>query len=279
MFKLKNVIYIIYAVVWIFMIGHFVRNIGKDTINGKIDIPFNPPPCDCVTDNNIPCKINGICLRLIYDPEIFFPPKSLLSRGYCTGEQFNLEDAPRIILNIEEFISRYDFNFIKRNLTDIFILKGFNCVGKPYGGTFYGSSIYINVGSNYPDRVIRMTMHHEFASILKINYPFPEQEWKLINDNKYPYTGNDIEMLDQREPPETPPEVLEAGFLSEYAKTTLDNDFSTYSEWLFTRENELCEMRKKYDRIDKKANIAIKFYESIDSGSKFLECERSNAQP
>jgi hypothetical protein len=277
MFKAKSHLFIFACLIWILGIGIYIAwDIVEDSETLKSNKFVKPPPCDCDTENGIPCKINGICLRLYYDPEIFFPHGTLLYRYYSTGQQFNLEDAPRIIFNIEEFISRYDSNFIRGNLTDIFILKKFMSKGKPYGGTYYGSSIYINVDSNYPDQEIRKTLHHEFASILRQNYSFPESEWKLINDSSFPYTGKVFEMLDQPYSQELLLDSLEAGFLSEYAKTSLDNDFSTYSEWLFTRENEFCEIRKKYDRIDKKANIAIKFYQSIDSGSTFLECERSN---
>lgn len=230
---------------------------------------YQHPPCDCDTDSNLPCKINGICLRYYYDPETSLPADD------CTGQQFDLDDASRVVLDIEEFISRYDSGFMSRYLTDIFILKALECRGKPYGGTYKRSSIYIRVDPNCTDQWIQGTLHHEFSSILMKNYPFPEDEWRSINDNDFAYTNNAFEMLGKSSLNLQLPGSLDAGFVKEYARTSLENDFNVIVEWLFTRETELCELRKKYDRIDKKADLAINFFKSIGSGVDFMDCESS----
>ncbi len=233
---------------------------------------LRPITCDCDNSKKIPCKINGIRLHFKYDPKIFFSSESMKQ---CNGQQFDLYYVQEIILKIKEFISKYNSDFLKSNLTDIFILKNFEYKGKLVGGAYCYSWIYISYDPNYyVEQPIQGMLHSELSSILMRNYPFPEQEWLLINNEKFIYKKNILEVLGKTETNRVLPDSLEAGFITEYAKTSLENDFNMIVMVLFSQETELCELRNRYKRINKKAELVINFYKSIGSGVDFLECKR-----
>lgn len=251
--------------------GYFIGiSFLKDVIAIKLDKIYKPHSSNCESVNNIPCKINGINLHFDFDPKIFFASGCLKNHS---GQQFDMNFGPRAIFHIEEFINRYNSNFIKTNLTDIFILKNLTFGEKPTGGAYCKSKIYIVYDTDYIETPVQAMMHSEFSSILMKKYSFPIQEWQLINDKNFVYTNNILEVLGKEETNTLLPDSLEAGFITEYAKTTLENDFNMIVMVLFTQEVELCELRRRYARIDKKAELAIKFYESINSGVNFLECK------
>ncbi len=262
---------IVLIIITIFCAGCILIDIVGRNNTIQLEKDYKPPPCDCETDTNYPCKINGVCLRFNYDPNLYFSYGVMKN---CNGQQFDLGNVPRVAIVVEEFIKRYNSEIIRNNLTDIYILDSFECFGSPRGGMFFSTSIYIDIKPFFTDQWVLSTLHHEFSSILKRNYPFPEQEWRSINNNSFNYTHNVLEVLKQPDNSQLLSSSLEEGFLQEYARTTIDNDFNTVAEWMFTRETELCEIRGKHDRIDKKVELALKFYKSIGSGVDFFECKR-----
>ncbi len=229
---------------------------------------YKPFPCDC-DNNNIPCKINGICLHYNYDYRLFFPKEMNLWRGV----QFDLNYVKEAFYNIEGFTKNYNPDFLKSNLTDIFIVKELKCAGKNAGGAHYNSTIYIAYDLNYPEMPVQAIMHAELSSILMKKYSFPEQEWRLINKKDFRYSNNVLEVLGKEETNRLLLDSLEGGFVTEYAKTTLENDFNMIVEMLFYKKDYLCTLRRRYERIDKKAEMAIQFYESIGSGATFEDCK------
>lgn len=105
------------------------------------------------------------------------------------------------------------------------------------------------------------------------NYLFPDEQWVLVNEKDFVYSQNAVEVLEQFGRNRQTEELLEAGFLRQYATTTLENDFNEFSAWLFSRETELCDLRAQYGRIEKKAGLAINFFHSIDPNIAFLLCK------
>jgi len=224
-----------------------------------------------------PEQIDGVALHYYYDANSFFPSSWLREPINCTGRQFDLIEAPRVFANIAIFTFSYSSTFLKRNLTDIYILNDLECYGKSYGGTSGRSSIYLEVDTQdegYTDQFLLGMLHSEFSSILIRSYQFPEQEWRQINQNGFAYSENALEVVEQDRIREPTKDLLEAGFLVRYATTSLENDFNMFAEWLFTREKELCELRTRYERINKKAHLAIEFYKSIGSEVIFTDCKQ-----
>lgn len=226
------------------------------------------------TSTELPEQINEIALHYYYESN-FFPTSWLREPPSCIGRQFDFEEAPRVISDIEEFISAYDAIFLRQNLTDIYLLNELKCYGQSFGGTNSSSSVYLVVrtqGEGFTDQFLVSMLHSEFSSILMRNYPFPEQEWRLINQDSFVYSENAVQVVEQDTIREQTEDLFEAGFLTRYATTSVENDFNMIVEWLFTQGTELCEIRSQYERINRKAELAIEFYATIDTGVEFSTC-------
>jgi hypothetical protein len=229
------------------------------------------------TPTELPEQIDGVTVHYYYDRADFFPSEWLKDPLICFGEQFDLVEAPRVKSYIEDFISAYDSNFLRQNLTDIYLLDELTCFGNPFGGSNSISSVYLTVRTQdkgYTDQFLVSTLHHEFSSILMRNYRslFPDQEWRLINPDSFVYSENDVQVVQEPTIRDQTKELLEAGFLTRYNTTTAENDFNTLVEWLSTRGTELCEIRSQYERIDRKAELAIQFYAAIGASVEFTTC-------
>ena len=59
-------------------------------------------------------------------------------------------------------------------------------------------------------------------------------------------------------------ELLQNGFLEGYSQASLEEDFNKFVDWAFTKPERLRKLASKYERVRKKYQLVIKFYESID---------------
>jgi hypothetical protein len=173
-----------------------------------------------------------------------------------------------ILSNVEKFLSKYPKEVISRNLSDLFLVGILEFSGKRYGGTYIDSAIYISTGGflrNHDSSLLAL-MHAEFSSILLHNYKdnFPFKEWEAVNKPTSRYTGSGFEMLGNAGLYDQTEELLDNGFLEGYSQAQLEEDFNIFVDWIFTKPNLLKKLASKYHRIEKKYQLVIKFYKSID---------------
>lgn len=142
------------------------------------------------------------------------------------------------------------------------------------GGTYGNSAVFLAVHPNDPNEVLLSILHAEFSSILMLNHrsAFPEQEWRQINPDGFVYSGDPYQLLQTPTIRNQTEQDSEDGFLTGYNRASMEEDFNMLVEWLFVRGDELCGIRSGYERIDKKAELAIQFYRDIGAGVKFSTC-------
>ena len=225
----------------------------------------------------LPDKVGGIAIHYYFDTAAYFSPEWLAEPISCSGKQFDLTEAPRVVKDIDQFVSAYHPEFIRQNLVDIYLLDDLQCFGSPYGGTNGWTSLYITVGpvnEGYTDPFLLSMLHAEFSSILMRNYSFPHEAWTSINDVGFTYSENDVKAVRQEDIRSQTEDLLQRGFLYLYSTTSEENDFNLFAEEFFTNAEKLCELRARYERINSKAELAIDFYESIGSGVEFQTCQQ-----
>ena len=224
-----------------------------------------------------PGMIKGIAIHYLYDRGEFFPEAWLESPIDCGGGQIELSEAERVVPLIEVFAAAYDPAVVEKNLTDIYLLGDLHCYGHPYGGTNSTASIYLRVGTRaegYTDRVLLAILHEEFSSILFRNYHFPVETWKDLDGNDFEYPNDSIDILDQPGlKTDAPNEMLERGFLTRYASSSLENDFNEYAGWMFVWPDRLCDYGSLYQTVQKKATMVNAFYLSIAPNMETWSCE------
>jgi len=170
-------------------------------------------------------------------------------------------------------LKKYPDEFLFEYLDKAYFLNFLGFFGVEYGGTNSSrlKTIYVtNNGINQGDAnyKIEQNIHSELSSIPykeNINL-FPKVEWEKINPNNFIYIySNGVEALISGEASITfDPLLNEEGFLYEYAKSTLSNDYSSIVENLFLNDGTFWEIYEKYPIIKAKTNLAIAFYNKLN---------------
>ncbi len=224
-----------------------------------------------------PSKIKGINIHYDYDPQEFFPEAWRTDVIDCGGAQVDLAEAGRVVPLIERFATAYQPEVLQKNLTDIYLLGDLYCYQHPYGGTNSTSAVYLRVGTRaegYTDRVLLATLHEEFSSILLRNYGFSADTWIRLEGDGFEYPNNSVDLLDEPGLKADPSrDLLEAGFLTLYAASSLENDFNEYAGWIFVWPDRLCDYGSHYPLIRRKAAMVSDFYRSIDPQMETWGCD------
>lgn len=208
----------------------------------------------------------GVDVYYHFDRETFFPPEysspALKPAGAALSQRRIRRTFP-LILNA--FLAEYPKHVVEGNLTAIYLLGKLEFKGKRYGGTYLGSNIYID-GSSSPDHVLG-TLHAELSSILFHKYEFPKEEWAAISGSRYLSSHGEAgyRMVDDPNRSVQTEDLLSNGFLTNFSRADLENDFNTYAAWAFTKPQELGRLASKYEKVKTKKDLVVRFYKSIDA--------------
>ena len=207
-------------------------------------------------------KSSGVNVHYRYDQNAFFPAHEF-SNVKSSAASVRLVHS--ILPIIEIFLAKYSDELVQRNLSDIYLLEYLEFSGKSYGGTYKKSKIYVAVKNRqYSEALLLSILHAEFSSILFHNYNFPRKAWESVNEPGWKYLGTGFDMLDKVGQLDQTDELLENGFLIGYSQSDLENDFNQIIDWAFTKPSRLRELVSRYEKIRKKYELAIEFYDSID---------------
>lgn len=213
----------------------------------------------------------GVRVHHKYDAKAFFPKEWLRMPISGEGTGVPPEEVARMLGAVEKLLSEYPKEVLKKNLTDIYLIKGLKFYGRSFGGTYDNSAIYISSEGQseaHTEEYLLSTMHSELSSIFFCNYwsEFPRKAWYAANVEGWEYKGTGVEMLGQEDIFGQSEELLGRGFLVKYSQSSLENDFNMFAFWAFTRAERLEELAAKYERIKKKYELVVQFYEKIDPG-------------
>ena len=174
-----------------------------------------------------------------------------------------IERSKRIIISA---LDKYPIQFLKYNLKSVYVLKSMSFFGVNYGGTNSVDCVYVaNDGEDmgYTDIIIEQEFHHEFSSILffKYGYIFNESGWRQVNPAGFEYfdevTGGAGAIKEGRASQEFDPKAHEAGFLYEYAQSTVENDFNSFAENIFMGNENFFETVERYEKLKMKLGLIV----------------------
>ncbi|MEA2015885.1 MAG: hypothetical protein U9O59_04160 [Actinomycetota bacterium] len=170
-------------------------------------------------------------------------------------------------------LHKYPIDILKNNLKNVYVLKSINFFAVDYGGTNSADAVYLTnsgVATSYADAYIEEAFHHEFSSILFRNYEFlfNEQQWRNINPEGFEYfdesTGGSGAIKEGKDSKEFNAELHKSGFLYQYARSTLENDFNSFAENIFMGNDDFFTVSEKYEKIEMKLDLIVSFYNSIN---------------
>jgi len=177
-------------------------------------------------------------------------------------------DRSKGILNYA--MKKYPKHVLAANIDSIYVLHSLEYSGIGASGTNSRDRIYIaNRGSRegFTDCWLEGTFHEEFSSILLRNFPqyLNKDTWEAINDVAFKYGSSGVQAVRQGKARTRFDATLHPkGFLYEYAKSTLENDFNTIAEQSFLGDSRFWSVVSKYQRIRKKTDLVVEFYHKID---------------
>lgn len=170
------------------------------------------------------------------------------SLSLCDSVLFT--ETVKIIMN---GIRKYPPEIIKNHLKRIFIYKSLCKNEICYGGLYARKEIYITHrdGLVYIENIL----HHEINSILMYFYGnrLDKISWLESNPVNFKYWDitQGIEYIKRYKTsiPSFDTTYLDEGFLSNYSRSSFDNDLSRYAENIFLSKSEFWEAVDKYNLV------------------------------
>jgi hypothetical protein len=215
--------------------------------------------------------ILGVNINSAYSQTIF-PDSWLNSRINANGEQITGSEQMRVEPIIILALKKYPEDVLKNNLKFVHLLKKMEFFNVGFGGTNSSTAVYITANgeeAGYTTAYIEQTFHHEFSSILFRNYTslLDTTTWKLQNEPGFNYNDPDAgvgAIKNKQSGQSLHTNYAEKGMLTQYAMSSLENDINTIAQNLFRPSADFWLMADNYQRVGKKVNLLIEFYNKID---------------
>ena len=222
----------------------------------------------------------GVQIHYRYDPALFFPETWLQPAMDMDAGEIDVEEAARLMPIIRQFLQKHPISLIQADLQHIYLLEELSFRGKRYGSTHLNKSMYIvadksihiidgTVVYQYDDDFLACRLHSEFSSILMEQHPFPDDEWQQSNPADFRYGGTGFEMIDLASCYDSTERSCSEGFLVNYCRSSLQNDFNMISAWLFTKQDELDALAGRHSRLGRKVTLTKRFYTSLSNQYTF----------
>ena len=206
-----------------------------------------------------------------YDSATFFPSEWTLPALDLLAEEIHWKDAEALVPALQQFMAAHPAAVIEGHLEHIYLLGRLSFQGRDYGSTYAENSIYMvwDRSRKYTLPFILERLHSEFSSILREQYVFPTDRWKHTNPPNFRYTGTGFEMLGDNDIYECTARQWADGFLYQYSRSSMENDFNMISAWLFTKPDALEDIASQSARIRRKIMLAEEFYRSVSDQYAF----------
>lgn len=206
----------------------------------------------------------GVQIHCDYDRDAYFDQDLKSNCKTLHAKKPVFLDINMTSSTIEKFISAYPKGVVSKYLSDIYLLSDLYCGGFHFGGTSHKKRIYVEVYRHTTKDWLLEALHHEMSSTLldnKASVLVTEIE-KVSGSRAY---DSDImhDCLNEGKCRDESPRLFRQGFLVAYNKTTPENDFNVYVEYLFTKREHLMELAEMYPLIDRKVKLIKKFYNDI----------------
>lgn len=202
------------------------------------------------------------------DKEIF-PPSWLTKEIAASGEELAAEEIERTARVVAAAARKYPAEVLAANLGTVYVLRRLAYFGVEAGGTNSRRDIYLandGVGLGFTDLALENAFHAEFSSILLRNFPkyLDTAAWTKANPPGFAYLGNGVEAIkDAKAGLVTTEASLAEGFVYEYSKSSLENDFNSLAKRLFTGDAGFWGAAGQYPALLEKSDLAVKFYQRL----------------
>ena len=186
------------------------------------------------------------------------------------GSALPQEQIERARLIVARALAKYPPSVLASNLKAVYALEELRYRGVVTSGTNSRTSVYLKFGpekKGFTATHIEGVFHAEFSSILIRNHArlLDSSSWHGANPEGFRYLGDGVDAVKQGKAGlKSQESLLEKGFLSEYACSTLENDLNGIAMRLFTGDASLWTVAAQHPRIQKKLDLTLAFYQKLD---------------
>lgn len=163
-------------------------------------------------------------------------------------------------------LGKYPADLLTATLKKIYCLGRLEYSGAVTGGTRSRSSVYVVCKPSYASTDVERIMHAEYSSVLFQKFPqhFDAEAWSAINPAGFRYLGGGVQAvkagLASRRSDET---MRGQGFIREYAKASIEEDFNSHVAPLFMGDAEYWQAVEKHPKLKAKSDLVIGFYSKV----------------
>ncbi len=163
-------------------------------------------------------------------------------------------------------LQKYPAGMLKKNLQRVHVLARLEYRGVATGGTRSANVVYLVRNEKISSALLANNLHAEFSSILVRNHRAALEEglWHECNPPGFEYRGSGVQAVKAGQASTKLSDDLHVeGFLNEYAKASLEEDFNSFAGRLFTGDPGLWRAVERFPAIAEKTELAIAFYTSL----------------
>ncbi len=212
-----------------------------------------------------------------------FPAEWRTDRVRAQGTPVAGSEVPRTVRLVKSALSRYGPGSLAP-LKTVVCLGSMSFFGLSFGGTNSLDTLYIcNAGERegYTDAYIYGAVHHEYSSILLRNNPglLDRAQWDKALPPGFSYLGDGTDAIREgTSDVRFNPRLFSEGFLADYSRASLEEDFNLIAENLFVSLPEFWAAVDRSQRLRAKVELVAGFYERLDPGLNLARF-RSTASP
>jgi len=169
---------------------------------------------------------------------------------------------------VERALAKYPAGVLGDNLQKVHVVGRLEYSGVATGGTNSRRAVYLANNGRYGSDAIESVFHAEFSSILLRNFPrhLDQKAWQQINPPDFKYLGSGVQAIKQGRAGQRPDDELHRdGFVVEYAKSNLENDFNSIACRLFMGDEDFWRAAERHSKVMAKVRLVIAFYSKLDA--------------
>jgi hypothetical protein len=201
------------------------------------------------------------------NPDIF-PESWLTTQVSAKAELASGDEQQRCREIVKAALAKYPVAVLSANLKKVYVLGRLEYRGVPTGGTNSRNAVYVAGKARYSAAQIENIVHAEFSSILLRNFSsyLDKEAWQQINPPDFTYRGSGVQAVKDKLASLRLSDALhEEGFLHEYSKASMEEDFNSYAARLFIGDAELWSAIEKYPKLKAKAELTLAFYGKVNA--------------
>lgn len=169
---------------------------------------------------------------------------------------------------VSNALAKYPAPVLSAHLKKVYVLGGLSYSGVSVAGTRSKSAVYVVRKAAYSAAQVEGIVHAEFSSILLQNSPnqFDKAAWQRTNPADFQYRGSGVQAVRSKQASlRTTDELCEEGFLNEYSKASIEEDFNSYASRLLMGDTRLWTAIEQFPKVKAKAELAMSFYAKLDA--------------